>query len=261
VLTGAPSLARAEAAAGGAPAKPAKPAQTTKASVPPKPSKGPAASEKAIGKGAAKGAEKGASPATVPQKAAEKGEKTASEPAPSDPNHVLTRDEVRRRLKGAKFLEVRARDISMTERSLHRLIAIAKRYHEATHKHLVVTGGTRDAERQAELMCAKLDHHDDILALYENKHLAREVTEAYEEAQKAHLSHGRTVKTIRERIQAQVARGEFISRHLLSGAADVRSRGMSPSDQQAFRHAVGEEPGASVLDERDGAAPHFHVNL
>ncbi len=144
---------------------------------------------------------------------------------------------------------------------MERLLHIAKRYHEATHRHLVVTGGTRNAQRQAELMCAKLDHHEDVIALYENKRLAREIVDAYQKGLADKLGKSRIVRAVRARIEEQIGRGEFISRHLQSGAADVRSRGMSAAQQVSFRKAVSEEPGASILDERDGAAPHFHINL
>jgi hypothetical protein len=62
-------------------------------------------------------------------------------------------------------------------------------------------------------------------------------------------------------IRAQVQRGEFVSRHLEFAAADVRSRDLSEAEVEALRAAVREEPGAQLVDERDGAAPHLHLNL
>ncbi len=173
----------------------------------------------------------------------------------------LTRGEVKRSLKGNPHLEIRARDLSLTQPSLDRLMRIAKRYFDASHKVLVVTGGTRNSLRQAQLICSKLGHHEDVIALYENKKLAREVVDAYLKGASEHLGRQRIVRAVRAIIDEQIARGEYISRHMKSGAADVRSRGMSVEQQVSFRKAVAGEAGASLLDERDGAAPHFHINL
>jgi hypothetical protein len=179
----------------------------------------------------------------------------------ADGDKPLTRSEVKRLLKGNQHLEIRARDLSLTQPSLDRLMRIAKRYFDASHKVLVVTGGTRNSLRQAQLMCSKLDHHEDVIALYENKKLAREVVDAYQKGISEHLGRQRVVRAVRAVIDEQIARGEYISRHMKSGAADVRSRGMSVEQQVSFRKAVAGEAGASLLDERDGAAPHFHINL
>ena len=60
---------------------------------------------------------------------------------------------------------------------------------------------------------------------------------------------------------AQMAQGIFVSRHLRSGAADVRSRDMTAAREAAFRAAVAEEAGVVLLDERRSAEPHLHLSL
>ena len=58
-----------------------------------------------------------------------------------------------------------------------------------------------------------------------------------------------------------MARGVYVSKHLSAGAADVRSRGMTPAQEKALRAAVAAEPGVQLLDERGSAEPHFHLDL
>ena len=72
-------------------------------------------------------------------------------------------------------------------------------------------------------MVAKLEHGDDIVDLYENHSAATEVVDAFEAVQKGAWRRKRgTMERGMEVIEAQAARGLFVSRHLLSGAVDVR---------------------------------------
>lgn len=167
----------------------------------------------------------------------------------------------RRKLRAGSHMELRARDVRLSEEGIAKLERIAARYHKATRRHLVVTGGTRTPGRQAELMLEKLAHGDDILKVYENKQAATEIRDAYRAAVAAAMPKKKIVRALREVIEAQIARGIYVSKHLRSGAIDVRSRGMSAAEERALRAAVAEEPEASLLDERGGAEPHFHLNL
>ncbi|MEI7894003.1 MAG: hypothetical protein WCI05_12995 [Myxococcales bacterium] len=170
-------------------------------------------------------------------------------------------EERMRRLCTGAHVEVRARALRLTGSGVERLERIAARYHKATRRRLVVTGGTRTPERQADLMVEKLAHGDDLVALYENRQAVVEVRDAYRDATSKGLSRKRVVHAVRDCIGAQVARGVFVSKHLKSGAADVRSFDMTPAHEAALRAAVSEEPGASLIDERTSAEPHFHLAL
>jgi hypothetical protein len=170
-------------------------------------------------------------------------------------------DEPLRRIAGTMHMEVLARDLRLTEANAQRLKRIAARYFKATRKRLVVTGGTRSPLRQAQLVYEKLKHGEDILALYENKGAATELRAAYRDAVAKGLKRKATIRAIREAIDAQIAQGIYISKHLRSGAVDVRSWNMSAAQEKALRDAVKQEPGASLQDEREGVEPHFHLNL
>ena len=159
-------------------------------------------------------------------------------------------------------LHVVARSLKLTKTSRARLLKIAARYHEATVKKLVITGGDRDAKTQAKLMFKKLENDEDLLALYARDDLVKTIIEAYKTAKAAKKHSERSVlRAMSKVIQAQVDEGEFVSRHLEFAAADVRSRGLRDADIEALRSAVRVEPGAQLVDERESKAPHLHLNL
>lgn len=167
-----------------------------------------------------------------------------------------------KRITKLAHVEIRARDMRLTDEAREKLERIAERYHTAVARPLVVTGGTRSIKRQAELMIAKLEHGDDIVDLYENHAAASEVADAFHDAQKGARRRKRgTIERVVEVLEAQASRGVFVSRHLLSGAVDVRSRGLDEGHVRALKAAVAAEPDVTFLDEREGAEPHFHLSL
>ena len=157
-------------------------------------------------------------------------------------------------------IDVQTANLRLSDAARARLERIAARYRKVTKRRLVITGGYRTPTRQAELMLEKLEHGDNLLALYE-KASATEVQAAYRDGVKRHFTKPRHVAAIRDVILAQIKRGVYISRHLQAGAADVRSINMTPARVQAFRAAVAAEPGVILLDERDAAESHFHLSL
>jgi len=171
------------------------------------------------------------------------------------------KDEPLRQVKGTVHMEILARDLRLTDANAQRLERIAARYHKSTKNRLVITGGSRTPVRQAQLMYDKLVHGDDIVAVYENKAAATEVRNAYRDAVAKRLKRKATIRAIREVIDAQVTRGVYVSKHLRSGAVDVRSWNMKGTLEQALRDAVKAEAGVTMMDERDGAEPHFHLNM
>ena len=171
------------------------------------------------------------------------------------------KDEPLRKVKGTMHMEILARDLRLTEANTKRLERIASRYFKATKSRLVVTGGSRTPVRQAQLMYDKLVHGDDIVSLYENKGAATEVRNAYREAVAKRLKRKATIKAMREVIEGQMTRNVFVSKHLKANAVDVRSWNMKGRLEQALKEAVKSEAGVTMMDERDGAEPHFHLNL
>lgn len=165
------------------------------------------------------------------------------------------------KVAGNMHMEVLARDLRLTDTNEERLKRIAARYYKATKKRLVVTGGTRPPQRQAQLVYDKLKHGDDIIAIYENKAAALELRNVYREAAAKGLGRKATIKAMSDVIDAQIARGVYVSKHLKSGAVDVRSWDMEGNLEKALREAVKQEAGVTLMDERKGAEPHFHLNM
>lgn len=166
-----------------------------------------------------------------------------------------------RKIRSGPHLEVVARDLRLDDTSSERLGRIAQRYFEATRRRLVITGGTRTPERQAELMLEKLAHGDDLVALYENKAAVTEIRNLYRDSAGARQPKKQLVRAVRDAIVAQMEKGIYVSRHLKAGAADVRSRDFKAAQEAAFRAAVADEPGVVLVDERSSAEPHLHLGL
>jgi hypothetical protein len=166
-----------------------------------------------------------------------------------------------RKVGSGPHLEVVARDLRLDATSSERLARIAQRYFEATRRRLVITGGTRTPERQAELMLEKLAHGDDLVALYENKAAVTEIRNLYRDSAGARQPRKQIIRAVRDVILAQMERGIYVSRHLKAGAAHVRSRDFKAAQEAAFRAAVEAEPGVVLVDERSSAEPHLHLGL
>lgn len=164
-------------------------------------------------------------------------------------------------LKSSREFRVVARSLRLKESSAERLRAVAKLYREATKHKLVVTGGDRTAERQAELMYKKLKSGEDLIKLYARTDLAAAIVDEYKDARAAGATRKGTIHRMKKLIESQMDEGQYISRHLNFTAADVRSRGLSADRVKALREAVKAVEGVSLVDERDGAAPCFHLGL
>jgi hypothetical protein len=176
-------------------------------------------------------------------------------------NAAEATDPAAKRVRSTPRFLVRARELKLNDARSAALLRIADAYFNATHIALIATGGTRTPTRQAQLMVGKFRHNDDVAALYENRAAFAEIEKAYQDGKAARQSRAAIERAIAAVIVAQVARGIYISKHLQFGAVDIRSRGMTPDREAAFRAAVAAEPGVVLLDERTGPEPHFHLSL
>ncbi len=165
------------------------------------------------------------------------------------------------RIRGGTHIEVHARDLRLADTAKDRLFRIAERFFKATGRKLIITGGSRTPQRQAELMIAKIKKGEDIAKLYENRAAAIEIRNLYQQGKAKKLSSKALVDSLKQCIETQMAAGNYVSKHLKAGAADVRSRDMKPAEEKALRAAVAAEPGVSLVDERQSAEPHFHLGL
>jgi hypothetical protein len=160
-----------------------------------------------------------------------------------------------------RHLQVKARSLRLTEESADRLRRIAARFHSETGRQIVITGGDRGADRQAALMYKKLENGEDLLKLYARDDLVLPVVAAYRAGKGASRSKDAVTRSMTRIIEDQMAHKEYLSRHLDFTAADVRSRDLTPEQVDALIGAVRAEPGVQLVDERDSAAPCFHLTL
>ena len=149
-------------------------------------------------------------------------------------------------VRSNRYITVRARNLRLTPRARQRLMRIAKRYRKATGHKLVITGGTRTALRQAQLMYGKLARGENIARLY-SAVTVRPIIASYRKGKKKRHAKRRIIRAMRRVIVGQMKRGLYISRHLQAGAADVRSRNMNQKRLHDFRSAVAAYPGVILI--------------
>ncbi|MFO0553781.1 MAG: hypothetical protein U0271_35685 [Polyangiaceae bacterium] len=150
-------------------------------------------------------------------------------------------------------------NVTLSNKVVEKLNAIAHEFSKKTGKTFVVTSGTRAAAEQAGLIYEKLEAGEDLLKLYKDKTAAGELIRAYESGRRGKKSKSEIVSDIAATIRAQMKRGVFISAHLKAGAADVRSSSMSATEKRAFMESVVGAGGVSLLME--ATPPHFHLQL
>ncbi len=148
-------------------------------------------------------------------------------------------------------------DVRLAPQMHAALQRIARRFHERTGRWIHVTSGTRTAGQQADAMYEKLVRGQRLTRLYRDFEAASAIQQAYRDHRRQ--GRGRCIAAMRRVIEQQVARGCYISRHLVESAADVRSRDLSRRERAVFRQVVAEVGGVSLLEE--GTPPHFHLQL
>jgi hypothetical protein len=140
-----------------------------------------------------------------------------------------------------------------------RLAAIAGRYFRATGRRLVVTSGTRGPESQAEAMYIKLRLGVNLLRQYRDRASVLEIRDAWRQTKRAGGGREECIAAMATAIARQMSEERYISRHLRSGAVDVRSRNMTRKDKAALLRSAREEPGVRIMEE--GRPPHFHLSF
>ncbi len=138
-----------------------------------------------------------------------------------------------------------------------KLEQIDREYARRTREHLVITSGTRDANRQARAMFTKLRLGEDLLKLYRNKAAILEIKKAYKA--RSGKPPEQVVAAMEAVIQDQIDRGIYVSAHLRRGAVDVRNRTMSPKEKRAFLESTAEVGGVLVIEETTPA--HYHLQI
>ncbi|WP_437675574.1 hypothetical protein [Sorangium sp. So ce131] len=217
----------------------------------------------------AQGAPRGAAPASASARA--QGAPRAAAAPPSDCDELPSEEEERRAqlppltaLGKAVPVEPWTTPpyevlpgVSLPPKIAEKLEQLDRGYARRTREHLVITSGTRDANRQARAMFTKLRLGEDLLKLYRNKAAVQEIKKAYQSASKKPPEQ--VVAAMEAVIQDQIDRGIYVSAHLRKGAVDVRNRTMSAKEKRAFLESAAEAGGVDVLEETTPA--HYHLQI
>lgn len=139
-----------------------------------------------------------------------------------------------------------------------RIAPIADAYFAETGRNILITSGKRTALAQARAMYDKLQAGGDF-SIYKNKTAAAEIKKAYDDAKASGAAEADVIAAMCKVLEAQVAAGTYISRHLFAGAVDVRKKDMSAAEKKAFERAVAAQQNVTLLDE--GEPPHFHLEF
>ncbi|MGS1078415.1 RHS repeat domain-containing protein [Pseudoxanthomonas beigongshangi] len=134
---------------------------------------------------------------------------------------------------------------------------IADRYNTATGGKITVTGGNRTAGEQAREMYGKITSGEG-LGLYRNRDAAREIQSAYDNAVRSRATPEATMAAMTRTISDQMSNGVYISKHLIEGAVDVRSRDMSGAERTSFRQSATGIADTVLLET---ANPHWHLQF
>ena len=134
---------------------------------------------------------------------------------------------------------------------------IATPYFAATQHKFTVTSGQRSAKSQASAMYTKIAAGSKLTD-YRDQTSAQAIKAAYDAGVKARQSRDKTVADMVAVIDAQIANGVYISKHLRDGAVDVRSRDMDETQRAKFKEEA-EKVATSVLLEK--FPPHWHLQF
>ncbi len=148
--------------------------------------------------------------------------------------------------------------IDITPELRRHIDVVAELYFAKTKRPLEITSGYRSPRRQADAMYTKLAVGGS-LALYKNQALTVPLAKAYREGRKKRWKRDRIVAAMADVLEAQVARGQYLSRHMRGLAFDIRSTGMTARQRQHLIAAIREVGQMRVILER--RPPHFHVEI
>lgn len=140
-----------------------------------------------------------------------------------------------------------------------RVAAIASAYHAETGKTIRINSGTRSARSQAAAMHTKFAAGGaSETRLYRAREQAQRLFDLFEDGRAAGKNREAVVDDMTSEIEAQMAAGVFISKHLRAGAVDVRSTDMSQREKQIFRKAAERHADSVILETHP---PHWHLQF
>ncbi|HTA77449.1 MAG TPA: hypothetical protein VK791_09855 [bacterium] len=146
-------------------------------------------------------------------------------------------------------------NVQLAQGMLDKVNQIGQKYHAVTKKMIHITSGNRTRPGQAQAMYTKFKNNGSV-KLYSDQKNAQEIKDAYDKGIKEHKNESTVVKAMTDVIDSQVRRSAYISYHLVGRAVDIRKKGMTSSEIEAFRKAV-QGSGARLLNE--GEPFHWHL--
>jgi hypothetical protein len=147
--------------------------------------------------------------------------------------------------------------VKLTPALEKKMAQIANAYYVIARKDIRITSGTRSPAKQALAMFDNMKKGD-RLTVYINQTLAGQIRNAFDTAQAAGQSDQATIAAMEQVIAQQVANGQYISKHLISGAVDVSVQNMSRQDEKIF-DAVAKTIAKTVILET--VERHFHLQF
>lgn len=158
-----------------------------------------------------------------------------------------------------KYYELKNSSIDLPEILEDQLQAIGRDVYEKTGEIMIVTSGARTPDEQARAMFNNRKYDDSarpIPHIYRNQTAARELEDVYLDGTAQRLPDREVIENMSDKIQDQVDRGVFISKHLDSNAVDISYRRLGDLSGAEF-DAIVQEHGGHVLKEDD----HYHLRI
>lgn len=145
--------------------------------------------------------------------------------------------------------------LSVPALAVQRLRIVEITYRDRTHHKLVITSFVRNPNQQARAIRHNINVYGVryVLKVYRGSAAIRQIVRAYK------ANRGNQVKAQREMtrvIEAQVAKGIYVSDHLRGRAVDIRTRGRNGARLTVLQ-GIAREIGGKVFRERD----HIHFKL
>ncbi|WP_408891624.1 hypothetical protein ACJ2CR_19370 [Myxococcus faecalis] len=140
---------------------------------------------------------------------------------------------------------------------------VASAFLALTGKRIVLSSGVRTVKRTAELFIEKYDSPQGgveyLHRLYGNDAAITEITDSIEQARVEGASPETVTDRVAKVIHAQIARGVYVSRHLVEGAVDVSYLNLHPAEVRLLKTLAQQVPGALAIDET--VPPHLHLQF
>jgi hypothetical protein len=134
---------------------------------------------------------------------------------------------------------------------------IADEFFKAQNVKIHITSGTRSAASQAKAMYQKFKSGGKT-SEYANKKAAEAIKKPYDDGLAAGEKEADIIKKMTGVIEGQIKTNVYISKHLVKGAVDVRSRDMDKKQKDSFKQIAAKHAKKVILET---TPPHWHLQF